>query len=133
MSEVIHGYVAGAVGQTLEPFEYEPRPLGECDLRVAVSHCGVCHTDIHAIDNDYDLIDYPFMPGHEIVGHVAAAGRGVSGLKEGDRVGIGWQGRSCGHCEWCLRGEEQLCLDIVKSATWTPIGGFSSSVVADHR
>ncbi|MFW9910415.1 MAG: zinc-binding dehydrogenase, partial [Candidatus Thorarchaeota archaeon] len=57
----------------------------------------------------------------------------VSDLKEGDRVGIGWQGRSCMKCEWCLQGEEQLCMDIVSSGTWVPFGGFSSSVVVDNR
>jgi len=73
------------------------------------------------------------LPGHEIVGYVSAVGRAVSDLKEGDRVGIGWQGSSCGQCEWCLQGEEQLCLDIANSGAWTPYGGFSSSVVVDGR
>jgi len=129
----ILGYAAQGVGQPLEPFDYAPPPLGEHDVQVSISHCGVCHTDIHAIDDYYGITDYPFVPGHEIVGHVSAAGRGVSELKEGDRVGVGWQGRSCGQCEWCHRGEEQLCLDIVPSGTWVPYGGFSSSVVVDGR
>jgi uncharacterized zinc-type alcohol dehydrogenase-like protein len=93
----------------------------------------VCHTDIHAIDDYYGITTYPFVPGHEIVGYVSAVGRAASGLKEGDRVGIGWQGRSCMRCEWCLKGEEQLCMDIVQSGTWVPYGGFSSSVIADSR
>ena len=127
------GYAAKAVGQPLEPFEYEPPELGENDVRVSVTHCGVCHTDIHAIDNYYGITDFPFVPGHEIVGHVSAMGPEVSELKGGDRVGIGWQGRSCMQCEWCLKGEEQLCMDIVPSGTWVPYGGFSSSVVVDSR
>jgi uncharacterized zinc-type alcohol dehydrogenase-like protein len=127
------GYAAKAVGQPLEPFEYAPPELGEHDVRVSVTHCGVCHTDIHAIDNYYGIVTFPLVPGHEIVGRVSAVGPSVSGLKEGDRVGIGWQGRSCGKCEWCLKGEEQLCMDIVPSGTWVPYGGFSSSVVADSR
>jgi uncharacterized zinc-type alcohol dehydrogenase-like protein len=73
------------------------------------------------------------VPGHEIVGTVSAVGRAVSELKEGDRVGIGWQGRSCMRCEWCLRGEEQLCQDIDNNGTWKPYGGFSSSVIVDGR
>jgi uncharacterized zinc-type alcohol dehydrogenase-like protein len=129
----IFGYAAKAVGQPLEPFEYVPPELGEHDVRVSVTHCGVCHTDIHAIDNYYGITTFPFVPGHEIVGDVSAMGPAVSELKIGDRVGIGWQGRSCGKCEWCLMGEEQLCMDIVPSGTWVPYGGFSSSVVADHR
>ena len=127
------GYAAKAVGQPLEPFEYAPPELGEYDVRVSVTHCGVCHTDIHAIDNYYGITDFPFVPGHEIVGYVSAVGPAVSELIEGDRVGIGWQGRSCMQCEWCLKGEEQLCMDIVPSGTWVPYGGFSSSVVVDSR
>ena len=127
------GYAAKAVGQPLEPFEYAPPELGEYDVRVSVTHCGLCHTDIHAIDNYYGITDFPFVPGHEIVGYVSAVGPAVSELIKGDRVGIGWQGRSCMQCEWCLKGEEQLCMDIVPSGTWIPYGGFSSSVVVDSR
>jgi uncharacterized zinc-type alcohol dehydrogenase-like protein len=129
----ILGYAAKAVGQPLEPFEYPAPELGEHDVRVSVTHCGVCHTDIHAIDNYYGITAFPFVPGHEIVGYVSAVGPAVSGLKTGDRVGIGWQGRSCMQCEWCVKGEEQLCMDIVPSGTWVPYGGFSSSVVVDGR
>ncbi|HUW95523.1 MAG TPA: NAD(P)-dependent alcohol dehydrogenase [Anaerolineae bacterium] len=132
-SSSILGYAARAVGQPLEPFTYEPPPLGEHDVRVSITHCGLCHTDVHAIDDYYGITTYPFVPGHEIVGYVSAVGPTASELKEGDRVGIGWQGRSCGECEWCLKGEEQLCMDIVEAATWTPYGGFSSSVVVDSR
>jgi uncharacterized zinc-type alcohol dehydrogenase-like protein len=127
------GYAAKAIGAPLEPFEYEPPGMGDCDVRVSISHCGLCHTDIHAIEDYYGITTFPFVPGHEIVGHVSAAGPAVVGLKAGDRVGIGWQGRSCMKCEWCLKGEEQLCMDIVPSATWDPYGGFSSSVVVDYR
>ncbi len=127
------GYVAKAVGQTLEPFTYEPPKLGEHDVRVSVTHCGVCHTDIHAINDYYGITTFPFVPGHEIVGQVAAVGPAVAGLKEGDRVGIGWQGRSCMTCEWCLKGETQLCMEIEKTTVCVPYGGFSTSVVADHR
>jgi uncharacterized zinc-type alcohol dehydrogenase-like protein len=127
------GYAAKAVGQPLEPFEYSPPELSENDVRVSITHCGVCHTDVHAIDNYYGITGFPFVPGHEIVGHVSAMGSAVSGLKGGDRVGIGWQGRSCMQCEWCLKGEEQLCMDIVPSGTWVPYGGFSSSVVVNSR
>lgn len=127
------GYAAKAVGQPLEPIEYPPPELGDHDVRVSVAHCGLCHTDIQAVDNYYGITKYPFVPGHEIVGYVSAAGPAVSGLKQGDRVGIGWQGRSCMKCEWCLKGEEQLCMDIVPSGVWDPYGGFSTSVVADGR
>ncbi len=129
----ILGYATRAVGQPLEPFTYDPPKFGEYDVRVSISHCGVCHTDIHAIDDYYGITNYPFVPGHEIVGYVSALGPEASELKEGDRVGIGWQGRCCMQCEWCLKGEEQLCMDIVQTATWLPYGGFSSLVTVDSR
>lgn len=129
----IHGYVGMARGKPLKLHTFNAPELGEYDVRVSVTHCGVCHTDISAIDDYYGITNYPFVPGHEVVGYVSAVGRAVSGFKEGDRVGVGWQGRSCMKCEWCLRGEEQLCMDIVKSATWDPYGGFSSSIIADSR
>jgi len=132
-SSTILGYAAKSVGQSLEPFAYEPPKLGENDVRVSITHCGVCHTDLHAIDDYYGITTFPFVPGHEIVGHVSATGSAVTGLKEGDRVGIGWQGRSCMKCEWCLKGEPQLCMEIDKAPVCVPYGGFSSSVIADHR
>lgn len=130
----IIGYAANAVGQPLKSITYEPPQLGPSDVRVTVTHCGLCHTDIQAIDEFYDIdYRYPFVPGHEIVGIVSQVGPTVSDLKEGDRVGIGWQGHSCMKCEYCLMGEEQLCIDIADMATWYPYGGFSSSVIVDHR
>jgi uncharacterized zinc-type alcohol dehydrogenase-like protein len=129
----IMGYAAKEVGGRLEPFEFTPPELNEEEVRVAVSHCGVCHTDIQGIDNYYGIVSYPFIPGHEIVGHVSETGKAMRGLKEGDRVGIGWQGRSCGECEWCLKGETQLCMKIEETGTWTPYGGFSPSVCVDQR
>ncbi len=132
-TSTIDGFAAMAVKQQLEPFSYEAPKLNDHDVRVAITHCGVCHTDIHAIDDYYDISTYPFVPGHEIVGKMIEAGSHVTELRVGDRVGVGWQGRSCGECEWCLMGEEQLCRKIVSSATWTPYGGFSSSVVVDSR
>ena len=131
--EKLLGYAAMAKGAELEPLRYQPPPLKERDVRVSITHCGLCHTDINAINDYYGITNYPFVPGHEIVGHISEIGSSVSGLKEGDRVGIGWQGRSCMECEWCLRGEEQLCQDIVPDGTWVPYGGFSSSVVVDGR
>jgi uncharacterized zinc-type alcohol dehydrogenase-like protein len=127
------GYLARAAGGALEPFAYPEPELKDEEVRVAVSHCGVCHTDIHGVDGDFGVFSFPLMPGHEIVGRVTEAGGAVSGLKVGDRVGIGWQGRCCGECEWCRMGEEHLCLQIADCGTWTPYGGFAASVVVDGR
>ena len=129
----VTGFASKAVGQSLELFTYEQPKINPHDVLVSVTHCGLCQTDIHAIEDYYKITTFPFVPGHEIVGHVSAVGSAVSDLKEGDRVGIGWQGRSCMKCEWCLQGEEQLCRDIVSCGTWVPFGGFSSSVLVNSR
>ena len=125
------GYAAKAKGLKLEPFTYELPGLDENDVRVSVTHCGLCYTDIHAIDDYFGITTFPFVPGHEIVGHVSDMGPAVTGLKRGDRVGVGWQGRSCMRCEWCIKGEEHLCTDVVNNGSWTPYGGFSSSIKVD--
>jgi len=129
----VTGYMARAAGQALERVTYPEPVLKDEEVRVAVTHCGVCHTDLHGVDGDYGVFAFPLVPGHEIVGHVTEAGGAVSDLKVGDRVGIGWQGRCCGECEWCRAGDEHLCEDIAHCGTWTPYGGFASSVVVDHR
>jgi uncharacterized zinc-type alcohol dehydrogenase-like protein len=132
-ASTIVGYAASEAGKSLEPITYQSPSLGEHDVRISITHCGVCYTDIQGIEDYYGITAFPFVPGHEIVGHVSAVGMGVDHLREGDRVGVGWQGRSCMKCEWCLNGEENLCRDIENCATWDPYGGFSSSVVVDGR
>ncbi|MDP6044784.1 MAG: alcohol dehydrogenase catalytic domain-containing protein, partial [Phycisphaerae bacterium] len=87
--------------KALEPFEYEPKELGPKDIEIAITHCGVCHTDVHLIDNDWGISSYPLVPGHEIVGTVSALGSDVAGLEIGQRVGVGGQAGSCCDCEYC--------------------------------
>ena len=132
-AQTISGYAAMANGQALEPYTYEMPGLGDREVRVAVTHCGLCYTDIQGISDHYGICDFPFGPGHEVVGYVTELGSSATMLKIGDRVGTGWQGRSCGKCEWCLRGEVQLCEDIDICGVWRPYGGFSTSVVVDER
>lgn len=106
---LIHGFAAHAAGAELLPYKYEPGELKPTDVEIKISHCGVCHSDIHLIDNDWGLSQYPFIPGHEIIGTVTAVGGAVKSLKTGQRVGVGWQSDSCGLCEWCMQGKENLC------------------------
>jgi uncharacterized zinc-type alcohol dehydrogenase-like protein len=108
MSE-IHGLAAHAAGAQLLPYKYDPGVLNANEVEVKISHCGVCHSDVHLIDNDWGLSKFPFIPGHEIVGTVIAVGAGVQDRTVGERVGIGWQADSCGICEWCRQGDEHLC------------------------
>jgi len=132
-TSTVLGYAAKSVGNSLEPIVYDSPELGENDVKVAIAHCGVCYTDIQAIEDYYGITKYPFIPGHEIVGSVTELGNSVTTLNIGDRVGIGWQGRSCGHCEWCRQGEVQLCQDIANASSMEPYGGFSSSITIDSR
>ncbi|HEX7951158.1 MAG TPA: NAD(P)-dependent alcohol dehydrogenase [Candidatus Limnocylindrales bacterium] len=129
----VTGWAAVAKGQPLQPLTYAAPDLGRQDVRVAVRHCGLCFTDVQAIEDFYGITAYPFVPGHEIAGLVEAVGADVWDLRVGDRVGIGWQGRSCEQCEWCARGEEQLCRDIADDGTWQHHGGFADSVTVDSR
>jgi uncharacterized zinc-type alcohol dehydrogenase-like protein len=124
-------YSAQTPGAPLEPVTCEAPELGAGEVRVEVTHCGVCHTDVHGVDGDFGVFGFPMVPGHEIVGRVTELGEAVSGLHAGQRVGIGWQGRCCGTCPWCRAGDEHLCLHIADCGTWTPYGGFGSSVVVD--
>jgi uncharacterized zinc-type alcohol dehydrogenase-like protein len=129
----VRGYAAMTKGRELEQFTYEPPPLGDHDVRLSVTHCGLCYTDVLGIDDFWGITPFPFVPGHEIVGHVTETGPAVIGFEEGDRVGVGWQGRSCGRCEWCLEGEEHLCTEVADNAAWSPYGGISTSFSVDDR
>ena len=105
----INAYAAKEKKAALQPFEYEPAPLGTHDVEIRITHCGICHSDVHLVDGDWGMGRYPMVPGHEIVGTVAAVGPEVAGLAVGDRVGVGWQRGACLACEACLSGNENLC------------------------
>ncbi len=130
----INCYAAMAEKQPLEKFQLESKGLGDLDVEVSITHCGICYSDVHMIDNDLGMAVYPFVPGHEIVGIISGSGSNVTTLKKGDRVGIGWQGTSCNTCEWCIKGEENLCPEVFQSGTWgNPHGGFAESIIIDSR
>lgn len=128
----IKGYAAFGPGEALKPFSYEPGPLGPHDIEVAVTHCGICHSDVHLIDNDWGITKYPTIPGHEAVGAVTAMGSEVRGLAKGDRVGVGWQAGSCMACEWCVSGQENRCRDQAATCLGH-FGGFAEAVQVDGR
>ena len=128
----IHAFAARGPGAALHPFDYELRELGPYEIDIEVSHCGVCHSDIHLIDNDWNISHYPLVPGHEIVGAVRATGVNVKQLSIGQRVGVGWQSGSCLRCEWCLNGYENLCQNKVLTCVKRH-GGFADFVRTDSR
>lgn len=107
-----------------------PEPQGS-DLLIAIRACGVCRTDLHVADGDIDAA-LPIVPGHEIVGTVAALGPDAEGFAEGDRVGVPWLGRSCGACAYCLSGRENLC-DAPLFTGFSRDGGFATHAIADAR
>jgi propanol-preferring alcohol dehydrogenase len=109
----------------------DPQP-GPGEIRVQVSACGVCRTDLHVVDGELPDPIVPMIPGHEIVGRIDLIGAGVEGLNLGDRVGIPWLGHTCGVCPNCLGGQENLC-DHPLFTGYTRNGGFATSVIADAR
>jgi len=131
MSE-IHGLAVHAAGAHLLPYKYDAGELKDEDVEVKISHCGVCHSDVHLIDNDWGLSKYPFIPGHEIVGTITAVGARVKGRQAGERVGIGWQADSCGICEWCRQGEEHLCAQSQPTCVGRN-GGYADTIRVNWR
>jgi uncharacterized zinc-type alcohol dehydrogenase-like protein len=129
---LIHGFATHAAGAELLPYKYDPGELKPTDVEIKISHCGVCHSDLHLIDNDWGISKYPFIPGHEIVGSVAKIGRDVVEVAVGDRVGVGWQASSCGHCEWCRKGLENLCAQSQGTCVHRN-GGYADAVRVNSR
>jgi len=127
---MFQAYAATGAGEALEPIEYDPGPLGDTEVEIKVEYCGICHSDLSMLDNAWGMTSYPIVPGHEIVGLIQAAGRNVAHLHVGQRVGVGWNAKSCMTCEWCVSGDHNLC-----SSTQGVIvgrhGGFADRVRAD--
>ena len=129
---MIHAYAAHEPGGKLLPFEYDPGELGPEEVEIAVEACGICHSDLSMLHNEWGMTTYPLVPGHEVAGTVAAAGERVTNLKVGQRVGLGWQSSSCGLCEWCLRGDHILC-EHSEATIVGRHGGFADRVRAHCR
>ena len=131
MSE-IHGLAVHAAGAQLLPYKFDPGELQANEVEIKISHCGVCHSDVHLIDNDWGFSKYPFIPGHEIVGTVLAVGSNVKDRAVGERVGVGWQADSCGICEWCRQGDEHLCAQSQPTCVGRN-GGYADKIRVNSR
>jgi uncharacterized zinc-type alcohol dehydrogenase-like protein len=129
---LIHAFAALESSSSLTPFEYEPQELGVHDVEIKISHCGICHSDVHLINNDWGGISYPLVPGHEIVGTVTSIGMEVEKMMLGQRVGVGRQSGSCLACEWCLTGHENLCREKQLTCIGKH-GGFADFIQTDSR
>jgi propanol-preferring alcohol dehydrogenase len=119
-------------GEALQTADVPVPEPGPDDVLIRVRACGVCRTDLHIVDAELVRPKLPLIPGHEIVGTVAACGQKVDGFRQGDRVGVPWLGYSCGGCRYCLRGQENLC-DNALFTGYTRDGGYAEYAVADRR
>lgn len=130
-------YAALSAGAPLQPLAIDRRALRPDDVAIDILYCGVCHSDLHQVRNDWGSARYPLVPGHEIIGRVRAVGEGVTTLKVGDAVGVGCMADSCLDCDQCHRGDEQYCRN---GATMTynsrdrvsgeiTMGGYSQVIV----
>jgi uncharacterized zinc-type alcohol dehydrogenase-like protein len=127
MKSTIQAYAATSAGGRLAPFEYQVGPLGPDQVEIKVHYCGVCHSDLSMLDNEWHMSTYPFVPGHEVAGEIVAVGEQVKHLKIGQRVGLGWNSASCLTCPTCLAGDHNLCASAEMTMVGRP-GGFGDRV-----
>lgn len=129
-----NSYAAMQAGEALQPYEYDPGPLAAEDVEVEVEYCGVCHSDLSMIDNEWGGSTYPLIAGHEVIGRVKALGDSAKnkGLSIGQRVGIGWTAKSCQHCDACINGEQVNCR-VNNVSTINNHGGFASHLRANWQ
>lgn len=131
MKKTMKAAVLRKIGDKLR-IEQVPVPApGRGEVLIKVTACGVCHSDLHAIDGDWSpLPALPLIPGHEVAGRVVGLGDGVSDLKAGDAVGVPWMYSACGKCEFCLGGMETIC-KTAEATGYSKPGGYAEYMVAD--
>ncbi|AOY93422.1 alcohol dehydrogenase [Cupriavidus sp. USMAA2-4] len=132
MPQTMRAMIFDGSSPLLHPRDVPVPEPGPGELRIAVSTCGVCRTDLHVVDGDLPHPKPALIPGHEIVGRVESLGSGVSGFQAGQRVGVPWLGHTCGHCPFCLAQRENLC-DAPRFTGYTRDGGYAEYAIADSR
>lgn len=105
----IRAYAAMQAGAALQPYQFDAGELQPHQVEVQVEYCGLCHSDVSVINNEWNSSVYPVVAGHEIIGTISRLGSEAKGLKLGQRVGIGWTAESCQHCDPCVSGQQVLC------------------------
>ena len=125
----IKAYAAKEAGGLLEPFEYDPGELEVDEVEIDISSCGICHSDLSMLNNEWQMTEYPLVPGHEVVGKIAAVGEQVTHLKVGQTVGLGWFAKSCMTCRECMSGNHNLCASA-EGIIVGRHGGFANKVRA---
>ena len=134
-------YAAQSATSPIAPFSFERRDPGPKDVLIRISHCGVCHTDIHMSRDEWGGSLYPMVPGHEIIGTVVSVGSGVTKVKAGDRAGVGCFVDSCRTCPSCEAGLENYCEhgftgtynSMTRDGKSLNFGGYSEQIVTDER
>nr|GLL30017.1 probable cinnamyl alcohol dehydrogenase 6 [Ipomoea trifida] len=135
----VSGWAAHDSSGKITPFTFNRRQNGPTDVTIKVLFCGICHTDIHHIKNDWGITMYPVVPGHEITGIITKVGSEVSNFKIGDKVGVGCLAATCLKCEFCKDSQENYCDQVqftYNGIFWDgsiTYGGYSNILVADHR
>ena len=129
---VTHVYRADQAGQALQRVAVDLKDLKKNQIEIKVTCCGVCHSDVHFIENDWGDSSFPLVPGHEVVGVVTELGASVKGFEIGQRVGVSWQQGSCMECEWCLAGKESFCEQLKAICLHCP-GGFADQMRVDSN
>ena len=124
---MINAYAAKEAGAKLEKFQYDPGELASHDVEINVESCGICHSDLSMLDNEWGMTEYPFVPGHEVVGTISQVGEHVTSLKVGQRVGLGWHSSYCNSCRTCEEGDHNLCADATMTIGGRH-GGFADKV-----
>ncbi|HWB01414.1 MAG TPA: NAD(P)-dependent alcohol dehydrogenase [Verrucomicrobiales bacterium] len=128
-SNSVRAWVARGPKQPMSLEIFDLGPLGAEEVEVAVEHCGLCHSDVSVLNNEWGISQYPVIPGHEVVGRITAAGQHVKGLTIGQRVGVGWNAGSCMHCRQCMSGNHHLCPQVQPTIVGH-YGGFASRIRA---
>lgn len=126
---LVKAYAAKEAKGAFEPYEYELGEIGADEVDIAVESCGICHSDLSMLDNEWGMTQYPFVPGHEVTGRVLRAGSHVTHLKEGDPVGLGWHSGYCMTCDECMGGDHNLCENAEPTIAGRH-GGFADTVRA---
>lgn len=129
-TKTINAYAVLEAGGRFEPFSYEVGELRPGEVEIDVLHCGICHSDLSMVDNEWGMSRYPLVAGHEVIGKIAAKGSKVRNLKQGMTVGLGWHCGYCGHCHSCKTGDQNLCA-TAQSTIVGHHGGFADKVRAD--
>ncbi|HEX3358170.1 MAG TPA: NAD(P)-dependent alcohol dehydrogenase [Tepidisphaeraceae bacterium] len=124
---MIQAYATDKAKGQLKPFEFDPGPLKPDQVEINVDYCGICHSDLSMMDNEWGMSNYPFVPGHEVAGKIGQVGASVKHLKPGQRVGLGWYSGSCMTCAQCMSGDHNLCPNV-ESTIIGRFGGFANKV-----